>query len=182
MVDLLDIPNSISRSWSHIIDQSTENHNTSPNIIFVLGNKVDRLPKGQCSNWICGIEERISKIFRYCLQHSDVYLLGDTNAGKSSLFNNLIDSDLCHIHAFDCIQRATVSNLSSRTMNVLRFPIQLRTGKINLCMINKCSNQKELSFFDYQSTVSRSMNILLDVGETILIGGIARIDVKYVSL
>ena len=46
IVDLLDIPNSISRSWSHIY-QSTENHNTSPNIIFVLDNKVDRLSKGQ---------------------------------------------------------------------------------------------------------------------------------------
>ncbi|MBV8801513.1 MAG: hypothetical protein JO131_00850 [Gammaproteobacteria bacterium] len=49
-------------------------------------------------------------------------------------------------------------------------------------MINKCSNQKELSFFDHQSTVIRSVNILLDVGEIILIGGMARIDVKYVSL
>ena len=112
-----------------------------------------------------GVEELISKIFRYWSQHGSihsvrvhfnrlsvlaggVYLLGGTNAGKSSLFNSLIDSDLCHIHALDCIQRATVSNLpgsdfgrdstlkrfscllvSGTTMNVLRFPIQLRTGK-----------------------------------------------------
>jgi nitric oxide-associated protein 1 len=46
-----------------------------------------------------------------------VYLLGGTNAGKSSLFNSLIDSDLCHIHALDCIQRATVSNLPGRLWN-----------------------------------------------------------------
>lgn len=43
-----------------------------------------------------------------------VYLLGGTNAGKSSLFNSLIDSDLCHIHALDCIQPATVSNLPGK--------------------------------------------------------------------
>ena len=43
-----------------------------------------------------------------------VYLLGSTNTGKSSLFNSLIDSDLCHIHALDCIQRATVSNLPGK--------------------------------------------------------------------
>ncbi|CAF4904865.1 unnamed protein product [Rotaria sp. Silwood1] len=58
-----------------------------------------------------------------------VYLLSGTNVGKSSLFNSLIDSDLCHIHALDCIQRATQSNLPGTIMNVLRFPIQLRTGK-----------------------------------------------------
>ncbi|CAF4718843.1 unnamed protein product, partial [Rotaria sp. Silwood1] len=40
-----------------------------------------------------------------------VYLLEGTNTEKSNLFNNLIDSDLCHIRALDCIQRATLSNL-----------------------------------------------------------------------
>ena len=49
-------------------------------------------------------------------------------------------------------------------------------------MINKCSDRKELSFFNHESTVIRPVNILLDVGQTILIGGIARIDVKHVSL
>jgi hypothetical protein len=49
-------------------------------------------------------------------------------------------------------------------------------------MINKCSNRKELSYFDHDSTVIRPVNILLDVRQTILIGGIARINVKHVSL
>ncbi len=47
IVDLLDIPNSISRSWAHLVDQTTENQTTSSNVIFVLGNKVDLLPKGK---------------------------------------------------------------------------------------------------------------------------------------
>lgn len=46
IVDLLDIPNSISRLWANLIDQTENDRKTSPNIIFVLGNKVDLLPKG----------------------------------------------------------------------------------------------------------------------------------------
>jgi hypothetical protein len=49
-------------------------------------------------------------------------------------------------------------------------------------MINKCNSQRELSFFDHQSNVIRPVNILLNIGQTILIGGIVRIDVKHVSL
>ncbi|UJR29207.1 hypothetical protein I4U23_010421 [Adineta vaga] len=322
IVDLLDIPNSISQSWAHLVDQTTDQSNSSRNLIFVLGNKVDLLPKDsesylsdvrKCLENECtkrglgkhivkyyglisartgyGVEELISKVFRYWSQHGGVYLLGGTNTGKSSLFNSLIDSDLCHIHALDCIQRATVSNLPGTTMNVLRFPIQLRTGKnqfmraerlkereenekileennnsienkttiienvestvkwrrrfeseMNLPksgasytyssgtdsfnedrsfessehnyinyrqkkmrafnpdsykkekwlydtpgvilseqVLNKCSTQEELAFFDHQSTIIRPVNILLNVGQTILIGGIVRIDVKHMS-
>ena len=94
IVDLLDLPNSISQSWSHLADETTSN------VIFVLGNKVDLLPKDnqsylsdvqQCLENECakrglgkhlvkyyglisartgyGIEELISKIFRYWSQH-----------------------------------------------------------------------------------------------------------------
>jgi len=48
-------------------------------------------------------------------------------------------------------------------------------------MINKCSNRKELSYFDHQSTVIRPINILLNIGQTILICDIIKIDVKHVS-
>ncbi|CAF4189242.1 unnamed protein product, partial [Rotaria sordida] len=58
-----------------------------------------------------------------------VYLLASTNTEKTSLFNSLIDSDLCHIHALGYIQCVTELNLPGTTMNVLRYPIQLRTGK-----------------------------------------------------
>ncbi len=49
-------------------------------------------------------------------------------------------------------------------------------------MLNKSSSRTELAFFDHQSTVIRPVNILLNSGQTILIGGIVRIDVKHVSL
>ena len=53
-----------------------------------------------------------SKNIEFLFRTGDVYLFGATNMGKSSLFNSLIDSDLCHIHALDCIPRVTTSNLS----------------------------------------------------------------------
>jgi hypothetical protein len=42
-------------------------------------------------------------------------------------------------------------------------------------MVNKCTNSEELSYFNHHSTVIRPVNILLDVGQTILIGGICHL-------
>ncbi len=86
-------------------------------------------------NWIWNWRTYF-EIFRYWSQHGlflftffisfffliqiyigGVHLLGGTNAGKSSLFSSLIDCDLCHIHALDCIQRATVSNLPGKDIS-----------------------------------------------------------------
>ncbi|CAF1171844.1 unnamed protein product [Rotaria sp. Silwood1] len=48
-------------------------------------------------------------------------------------------------------------------------------------MINKCNKQRELSYFGHQLAVIQLVNILLDIGQTILIGGIVRFDVKHIS-
>lgn len=48
-------------------------------------------------------------------------------------------------------------------------------------MINKCTNREEVSYFDHHSTIIRLVNILLDIGQTILLGEIVKIDVKHVS-
>ncbi|CAF2608873.1 unnamed protein product [Rotaria sp. Silwood2] len=55
-----------------------------------------------------------AEYFRHSLAERGVYLLGSTNTEKTSLFNSLIDSDLRHIHALGCIQRATESNLPGK--------------------------------------------------------------------
>ncbi|XP_078070307.1 nitric oxide-associated protein 1 isoform X2 [Mustelus asterias] len=70
-----------------------------------------------------GIEELIS-----CLQSSwrykgDVYLVGHTNVGKSTLFNTLLESDYCKSKAPDIIQRATISRWPGTTLNLLKFPV-----------------------------------------------------------
>ncbi|CAF4967462.1 unnamed protein product, partial [Rotaria sp. Silwood1] len=53
-----------NRSWSHLIDESTENLHTSPNIIFILGNKVDHFTKG----FILDSENYLSDV-RKCLEN-----------------------------------------------------------------------------------------------------------------
>lgn len=53
----------------------------------------------------------------------DVYLVGCTNVGKSSLFNTLLRSDYCKVQAADLIRRATISPWPGTTLNVLKFPI-----------------------------------------------------------
>ncbi|XP_010150107.1 PREDICTED: nitric oxide-associated protein 1, partial [Eurypyga helias] len=70
-----------------------------------------------------GLEGLVSR-----LQHSwkcagDVYLLGATNSGKSTLFNTLLCSDYCKSRALDAVDRATVSPWPGTTLNLLKFPI-----------------------------------------------------------
>lgn len=50
----------------------------------------------------------------------DIYLVGCTNVGKSTLFNSLIHSDLCRIEAEDILQRATISSWPGTTLNLLK--------------------------------------------------------------
>lgn len=56
-----------------------------------------------------GIEGLISRLQRSWKCAGDVYLLGATNSGKSTLFNTLLRSDYCKSRAPDIIDRATVS-------------------------------------------------------------------------
>ena len=53
----------------------------------------------------------------------NVYLLGTTNVGKSSLFNLLMDSDMCDVKALSRIDKATIAPVPGTTLNLLKFPI-----------------------------------------------------------
>lgn len=56
-----------------------------------------------------GLEGLVSRLQRSWKCAGDVYLLGATNSGKSTLFNALLSSDYCKSRAPDVVDRATVS-------------------------------------------------------------------------
>ncbi|KAI9540920.1 hypothetical protein NQZ68_035661 [Dissostichus eleginoides] len=66
-----------------------------------------------------GIEQLISRLQRTWSYRGDVYLVGSSNAGKSSLFNALLQSDYCKSRAADRLQRATVSPWPGTTLDLL---------------------------------------------------------------
>ncbi|XP_074679168.1 nitric oxide-associated protein 1 [Strix aluco] len=70
-----------------------------------------------------GLEGLISRLQRSWKCAGDVYLLGATNSGKSTLFNILLRSDYCKSRAPNVIDRATVSPWPGTTLNLLKFPI-----------------------------------------------------------
>uniref|UniRef100_A0A914ZT92 G domain-containing protein n=1 Tax=Parascaris univalens TaxID=6257 RepID=A0A914ZT92_PARUN len=75
-----------------------------------------------------GVEELITNIHlkwstRGTAIRNDIYLVGCTNAGKSTLFNTLLQSDLCKIRAVDLVQRATTSVWPGTTISLLKFPV-----------------------------------------------------------
>ncbi|KAI5749545.1 hypothetical protein M8J76_008188 [Diaphorina citri] len=137
IVDMTDFPCSI---WPGILNRP----------IFVVGNKIDAIP-GDSKGWLkqaeqalrdalpsqanvldvsfisaktgYGIEELITKIYKIWELRGDVYLVGCTNVGKSTLFNAFLQSDLCKIKASDLISRATTSPWPGTTLNLLKFPI-----------------------------------------------------------
>lgn len=71
------------------------------------------------------VEKLVSMLFRRWDERkrtvgADIYLLGTTNVGKSSLFNLLLDSDLCKISAANCVEKAMTSPVPGTTLNLLR--------------------------------------------------------------
>ncbi|XP_076317173.1 nitric oxide-associated protein 1 isoform X2 [Tachypleus tridentatus] len=75
-----------------------------------------------------GIEEFITKLQNVWSYKGDVYLVGCTNVGKSTIFNALLQSDYCKTRAVDLVQRATTSVWPGTTLNLLKFPILRPNG------------------------------------------------------
>ncbi|XP_074886375.1 nitric oxide-associated protein 1 isoform X1 [Buteo buteo] len=70
-----------------------------------------------------GLEGLVSRLQCSWRCAGDVYLLGATNSGKSTLFNALLRSDYCKSRAPNIVDRATVSHWPGTTLNLLKFPI-----------------------------------------------------------
>lgn len=70
-----------------------------------------------------GIEHLITKLINAHDIQRNIYMVGCTNVGKSTLFNALLQSDLCGIRENDIITRASTSVWPGTTLNILKFPI-----------------------------------------------------------
>ncbi|XP_066144077.1 nitric oxide-associated protein 1 isoform X1 [Euwallacea fornicatus] len=150
LVDLIDFPCSIWPGLADILGPKSR--------IVVVGNKLDLLPKDDhhylarikqllidnlrlsgfgnsnikhveliSAKTGYGIENLISSLHEIKIK-GDVYIVGTTNVGKSSLFNLLLKSDFCKIQAADLIQKATTSPWPGTTLNLLKFPITKFSG------------------------------------------------------
>ncbi|KAH8421025.1 hypothetical protein KR222_004022 [Zaprionus bogoriensis] len=78
-----------------------------------------------------GIEELITQLHKIWQYKGDVYLLGCTNVGKSSLFNILLNSDYCRPEASELVRMATTCAWPGTTLQLLKFPI-LRPSDIRV--------------------------------------------------
>ncbi|XP_037318265.2 nitric oxide-associated protein 1 [Pungitius pungitius] len=145
VVDLLDLPDSIVPDLPDLVGSNKH--------VVVLGNKIDLLPadspnylqriKRQLSGYCrdagfgdqvtdvhlisaktgYGVEGLISALQRSWKYKGDVYLVGSANAGKSTLFNTLLESDYCKSKASDLVYKATISPWPGTTLDLLKFPI-----------------------------------------------------------
>ncbi|CAJ0959667.1 unnamed protein product, partial [Mesorhabditis belari] len=100
-----------------------------------------------------GVEDLITQIHMNWINprmgaRADMYLVGCTNAGKSTLFNSFLQSDLCKVRAVDLVERATTSIWPGTTISLLKFPVmkvsphrlELRRRRL---LANKAWQQKE---------------------------------------
>lgn len=200
LVDLTDFPASIYPKIFDYIGYKRK--------IFLVGNKVDLLPKDQIG-YLDNIEESLKKtvmeiggkdkpirIHHTCLisaktgynieylvtrlmqddvSDRDVYLVGCTNAGKSTLFNSLLQTDLCRSRENDLIQRATTSLWPGTTMNLLKFPIgKIRGWELKLRQERRARYERQrmkeegIKKVLYRQTKNQALAILSDrVGSSI---------------
>ena len=69
-----------------------------------------------------GVSQLLGQIRKQWNRNGDIYLLGCSNTGKTTLFNLFLD--LLNIHKDgNMLQRATVSLSPGTTLNLLRFPV-----------------------------------------------------------
>ncbi|KAJ8397834.1 hypothetical protein AAFF_G00435230, partial [Aldrovandia affinis] len=147
IVDLLDIPDSIIPDLLDLIGENKHVLVLGNKIDLLPGDSVSYLKRirGQLLQYCTdrgispdnnikgihlisaktgyGIEPLISSLQHSWKYNGDVYLVGTTNAGKSTLFNTLLESDYCKSKGSDVIRKATISPWPGTTLNLLKFPI-----------------------------------------------------------
>ena len=106
-----------------------------------------------------GGTEKIKETKMFDLYTGDIYMIGCTNVGKSSIFNILLGSDYCKIQASNLIQRATISPWPGTTLNLLKFPISnpvrwrlwMRTQRL-IAQRNQLAEEEEFRKLKFKET------------------------------
>lgn len=65
-----------------------------------------------------GVEDLVTTLYDVWPNKGNVYLIGNTNVGKSTLFNALMRSDYCKVKARNLIKRATSSVWPGTTLKM----------------------------------------------------------------
>lgn len=119
-----------------------------------------------------GIENLISSLQKSWKYKGDVYLVGTTNAGKSTLFNTLLESDYCKSKAPEAIGKATISPWPGTTLNLLKFPIINPTPYRMFKRLKRLRNDASQTENDLSKTELRHVNQLKRQGY--LVGRVGR--------
>ncbi|XP_043112832.1 nitric oxide-associated protein 1 [Puntigrus tetrazona] len=146
IVDLLDLPDSIIPDLPELVGKNKHIVILGNKIDLLPGDaenymqRIKRQLKAYCESMDIspidnkdihlisaktgyGIENLITRLQSTWKYKGDVYLVGTANAGKSTLFNTLMESDYCKSRASDVIHKATISPWPGTTLNLLKFPI-----------------------------------------------------------
>lgn len=91
-----------------------------------------------------GIESLITHIQGSWATKGNIYIVGCTNSGKSTLFNALLGSDLCKTTASSLIRRATVSPWPGTTLGMLKFPILRPSGQMLHLRTQRLKEQRKM--------------------------------------
>ncbi|HLS20933.1 MAG TPA: ribosome biogenesis GTPase YqeH [Bacillota bacterium] len=191
IVDLFDVTGSIIYNLPRIIGNKP---------IILVGNKLDLLPKStnhrKIDHWLRrtanesgisvtdvflisstkghGIRHLTEAIEKY-RKGRDVYVVGVTNVGKSTMINHLIEQTTGHKEVI------TTSYFPGTTLGFIQIPLDDHSNMIDTPGI---VNDKQMAHYvsnnDLKKITPRkeikSRNYQLDAGQTLFFGGLARLD------
>lgn len=76
-----------------------------------------------------GVESLVTRLLALSERPKNIYLLGSSNSGKSTLFSALLQSDLSAIRQGDLLSRISIfKSIDSTEINLLKFPIEQPEG------------------------------------------------------